>query len=88
MCITDNLMADVRKVFKDYSASGSQSLLAEFVVSYTGYLKDHSFRERIGIFLEVVNQFRPQLLTDNEYTVFADGDSAYKCKNIKLRNNG
>ena len=85
---TYNLMADVRKVFKDYSASGSQSLLAEFVVSYTGYLKDHSFRERIGIFLEVVNQFRPQLLTDNEYTVFADGDSAYKCKNIKLRNNG
>lgn len=85
---TYNLLADVRKVFRDYGAEGGDRLLADYVLSYRGYIKEHSFRERIGIFLEVVNQYRPGLATDGEYTLFADGGEAYKCKNIKLRTNG
>ena len=83
-----HLLADVRKVYKDYTESGGDRLLAEYVLSYSGYIREHAFRERIGIFLEVVNQFRPHLVTDNEYTLFEDDGVAYKCKNIKLRTNG
>ena len=83
-----HLLADVRKVYKDYSESGGDRLLAEYVLSYSGYIREHAFREKIGIFLEVVNQFRPHLVTDNRYTLFENGGVAYKCKNIKLRTNG
>ena len=85
---TYSLMADVRKMFRDYYKSGGDRLLAEYVLSYTGYIREHSFREKIGIFLEAVNQFRPRLVTDDRFTVFAEGDIAYNCKNIKLRTNG
>ena len=85
---TYNLLTDVRKVFRDYSTSGGEQLLAEYVISYAGYIREHTFREKIGIFLEVVNQFRTKLVTDNEFTVFSEGNIAYKCKNIKLRTNG
>lgn len=85
---TYNLMHEVRNVFKDYCNSGNDQLLAEYILSYKGFMKEHAFRERIGIFLEVVNQFRPRLMTDNQYTLFQNGSITYKCKNIKLRTNG
>lgn len=85
---TYSLLSDVRKVFGDYFSEGGDRLLADYVIHYTGFIKEHPFRERIGIFLEAVNQFRQQLVSDNDYTVFADGRTAYKCKNIKLRKNG
>lgn len=85
---TYNLMNEVRHVFKDYCHSGNDQLLAEYILSYKGFMKEHAFRERIGIFLEVVNQFRPRLMTDNQYTLFQNGSITYKCKNIRLRTNG
>ena len=67
--------------------SGRKSLKSAISAS-TGYIREHAFREKIGIFLEVVNQFRPHLVTDDGYTLFENGGVAYKCKNIKLRTNG
>ena len=60
-------------------------LLAQFVLAYPGFIKEHSFRERIGIFLETVNQFRPCLETDGQFSIYRTDDAAYKCKNIKQR---
>ena len=80
-----SLLAEVRKLFKDYAKSAGSENLADFVLGYDGYTVEHSFRERIGIFLEVVNQYRPKFVTDNNYTIYRNGDEAYKCKNIKLR---
>lgn len=85
---TYNLMQEVRRVFRDYCSSGDEKLLADYIISYTGFVKEHPFRERIGIFLEVVNQYRSRLLTDNQFSIFQDGDISYRCKNIKLRTNG
>lgn len=79
------LISEVRRVFEDYKKSPEDTLLASFVLSYSGYIKEHSFREKIGIFMETVNLFRPHLVSDNSYSVFEAGDIAYKCKNIKLR---
>lgn len=80
-----NLLNEVRKLFQDYQNSGGGQLLAEYVISYQGYSKEHSFKEKIGLFLETVNQFRPKLITDDQYTVIRNGNEAYQCKNIKLR---
>lgn len=82
---TYSLLSEVRKLFKDYSKTNGSTSLAEYVLAYGDYTIEHSFREKIGIFLEVVNQFRPNFVTDDNYTVYRNGTEAYKCKNIKLR---
>ena len=82
---TYNLLSEVRKLFRDYVRAEGAPLLADYILSYGGYVVEHSFREKIGIFLETVNQFRPRFETDDRYTVYREGDEAYKCKNIKLR---
>ena len=79
-----SLMNEVKRVFLAYEKAPDNPLLAQFILSYPGFIKEHSFRERIGIFLETVNQFRPRLETDGLFTVFSEDDVAYKCKNIKL----
>ena len=80
-----SLIGEVKKVFEDYKSCPDDMLLASYILSYDGFIKEHSFRERIGIFMETVNLFRIQLATDNSYSVFEAGDIAYKCKNVKLR---
>ena len=80
-----SLMNEVKRVFQAFEKNPDCPLLASFVLSYSGFIKEHSFRERIGIFLEAVNQFRSRLETDGQFTIFSAGDVAYKCKNIKLR---
>lgn len=80
-----NLLNEVRKLFSDYCKSGGSQLLVDYVFSYQNYSRNHSFKEKIGLFLEVVNQYRQKLVSDNQYTVISDGDYAYKCKNIKLK---
>ena len=81
-----SLMSEVRKVFREYENTAARPLLADFILSYTGFIKDLSFRERIGIFVETVNQFRPRLMTDDGFSIYHSENMAYKCKNIKLRN--
>ena len=80
-----SLMNDVKRVFQAYEKAPGNPLLAQFVLAYPDFIKEHSFRERIGIFLETVNQFRPRLETDGQFSVYRADDAAYKCKNIKLR---
>ncbi|MBR3388421.1 MAG: hypothetical protein IKG84_09395 [Bacteroidales bacterium] len=81
-----SLMNDVKRVFQAYEKAPGSPLLAQFVLTYPDFIKEHSFREKIGIFLETVNQFRPRLETDGQFSVYRTDDAAYKCKNIKLRN--
>ena len=80
-----SLMNDVKRVFQAYEKAPGNPLLAQFVLAYPDFIKEHSFRERIGIFLETVNQFRPRLETDGQFSVYHAEDAAYKCTNIKLR---
>lgn len=82
---TYNLLSEVRRLFRDYVRAEGSPLLADYILSYGGYIVDHSFREKIGIFLETINLFRPRFETDDQYTVYREGSEAYKCKNIKLR---
>ena len=80
-----SLLNEVRSVFEAYKSVGGDPLLAEFILGYTGFVKDHSFRERIGIFMETVNQYHNNLVTDEGFTIFQAEEAAYKCKNVKLR---
>lgn len=80
-----NLLAEVRTLFRKYEKAEGQPLLADFVMSYSGFSREHSFREKVGIFLETANQFRSRLVTNDEYTTFSAEGSTYKCKNLKLR---
>lgn len=82
---TYSLLSEVRKLFRDYSRTEGTQLLADYVIDYEGYLIEHTFREKIGIFLETVNQYRPRFVTDDGYTAYRSGEEAYKCKNLKLK---
>lgn len=82
---TYSLLSEVRKLFRDYSRTDGIQHLADYVLDYEEFLVEHTFREKIGIFLETVNQYRPKLVTDDNYTVYRSGEEAYKCKNMKLR---
>ena len=80
-----NIIDEVTRAFNDYKKTAGDQLLAPFILSYGGFLKEYSFEERIALFLETANQFHDKLVTDNQYSVFETNDAIYKCKNIKLK---
>ncbi|MBQ8071193.1 MAG: hypothetical protein IJ202_10125 [Bacteroidales bacterium] len=82
--VSYNIFEDIRKVFTDFSKAEGDPLLSDYVLSYSGFIREHSFEERIGIFLEVANQYRRSLVTDEGYSVHSSQGSAFRCKRIKF----